>query len=147
MKYRFKYIIEQVKKVVDTDFENIDGPQGQNRLMKALMATQSNSSGTEAITFVELISNGLGLVLYGSIIFTIHPLLIAFIILASIINYFLGTYVNRFEHRNKDNLAPIEKKLKYIRTKAGDFKAAKDLRLYNMSTWFKDMYGIFYRKE
>lgn len=149
MKYRFKYIIEQVKKVVDTDFENIDGPQGQNRLMKALMATQSNSSGTEAITktFVELISNGLGLVLYGSIIFTIHPLLIAFIILASIINYFLGTYVNRFEHRNKDNLAPIEKKLKYIRTKAGDFKAAKDLRLYNMSTWFKDMYGIFLQKR
>lgn len=116
MKYRFKYIIEQVKKVVDTDYENIDGPQGQNKLMKALMATQSNSSGTEAITktLVEYLSNSMGLILYGSIIFTIHPLLITFIILASIINYFVGNYANKFEHRNKDNLAPIEKKLRYM---------------------------------
>ena len=100
MKYRFKYIIEQVKKVVDTDYENIDGPQGQNKLMKALMATHSNSSGTEAITktLVEYLSNSMGLILYGSIIFTIHPLLITFIILASIINYFVGNYANKFEH-------------------------------------------------
>ncbi len=149
MKYRLRYMIEQVKKVADTDYENIDGPQGQNKFMKALMATQSNHSATEAITktLVELLSNVIGLILYASIIFTIHPLLIFFIVMASIINYFLGNYANKFEHKNRDNLAPIEKKLRYIRTKAGDFKAAKDLRLYNMSSWFKDMYNIFLHKR
>ena len=147
--YRSRYIQMQIHKATDTDFENIDGPQGQNKLMKAVMATESNNSATEAITkvFIELISNIVGLVLYGSIIFTIHPLFMLFIFISSLINYFMGDYANKFEYKNKSNLAPIEKKLRYIREKSGDFKVAKDLRLYNMSLWFKQMYNIFLYKR
>jgi len=144
-KYRLKYIQLQVDKAIDTDYENIDGPQGQDKMMKATMATMNDQSGTQAITTVltGLLSNIMGVILYGGIIFTIHPLLIGFIVLSSLINYYIGDYANKFEYKNKDNLAPVEKKLRYIRTKAGDFKAAKDLRLYNMSSWFKDMYDVF----
>jgi ATP-binding cassette subfamily B protein len=149
MNYRFKYIQMQINKIVDTDYENIDGPQGQEKLTKANMATGQDSSGTQAITkiFIELVSNLIGIILYGGIIFTIHPLLILFILISSTINYIVGNYVNKFEYKSRDNLAPIEKKLRYIRTKAGDFNAAKDLRLYNMSSWFKDMYCIFLEKR
>lgn len=149
MSYRLKYLLLLTDKVLDTDFENIDGPEGQKRFTKAGMAVNSNSSATEAIinTSIELFSNIIGFILFGSIIFTIHPLILLFIITSSLINYFVGNYVNKFEHKNKDNLAPIEKKLRYIREKAGDFKSAKDLRLYNMSHWFKDMYNIFLNKR
>lgn len=142
--YRFRYIQKQIDKGIDTDYENIDGPVGQDKFMKATMATMSDQSGTQAITtvLIGIFSNLIGIVLYGSIIFTVHPLFIVFIILTSIINYFLGNYANKYEYKNKDNLAPVQKKLGYIRTKAGDFKAAKDLRLYSMSSWFKDMYNI-----
>lgn len=145
--YRFRYIKMQVDKAIDTDYENIDGPQGQNMLMKASMATMNDSSGTQAITkaLIDLSSNSIGMAIYGGIIFTIHPLFIGFMILSSLINYYIGNSVNKFEYKNKDNLAPVEKKLKYIRSKAGDFKAAKDLRLYNMSSWFQDMYDVFLR--
>lgn len=147
--YRFRYIQLQIDKFTDTDYENIDGPKGQERIMKAIMATQNNQSGTEAIvkTFVELVSNIVGLILYGGIIFTIHPLFILFILISSLVNYFIGNYANKFEVKNKDNLAPIQNKLQYIRTKAGDFKSAKDLRLYNMSSWFKDMYSTFLKER
>lgn len=147
--YRFKYIGMQIHKATDTDFENIDGPQGQNKFMKAVMASNNNDSATELIikVSVELISNIVGLILYGSIIITIHPLFMLFIFISSLINYFMGDYANKFEYKNKSNLAPIEKKLKYIREKSGDFKAAKDLRLYNMSLWFKEMYNMFLYKR
>lgn len=29
------------------------------------------------------------------------------LILSSVLNYFMGKYVNHYEHKNKDNLAPI----------------------------------------
>lgn len=147
--YRFNYIRLQIDKAIDTDYENIDGPQGQNKMMKATMATMNDQSGTQAITkvLIELFSNIIGILLYGGIIFTIHPLLIIFIFISSLITYYVGDYANKFEYKNKDNLSPVQKKLGYIRTKAGDFTAAKDLRLYNMSHWFKDMYNIFIRER
>lgn len=147
--YRIKYFGQLGEKSVDTDYENIDGASGQDRLMKAAMSVANDNSGTQAITTVsiQLLSNIIGMILYGSIIFTIHPLFIVLIILTSLINYFLGNYANKFEHRSKNNLAPVKKKLEYIRTKAGDFKALKDLRLYNMVSWFKDMYQIFIKER
>ncbi len=147
--YRFKYIERLADKATDTDYENIDGALGQDKLMKAVMAVENDYAGTQAITTVsiQLFSNIIGMLLYGSIIFTVHPIFVVIIILTSLINYFLGNYANKFEHKNKDNLAPIQKKLKYIRTKAGDFKAAKDLRLYNMVSWFKDMYHVFLKER
>lgn len=147
--YRIKYFGQLGEKSVDTDYENIDGASGQDRLMKAAMSVANDNSGTQAITTVsiQLLSNIIGMILYGSIIFTIHPLFIVLIILTSLINYFLGNYANKFEHRSKNNLAPVKKKLEYIRTKAGDFKASKDLRLYNMVSWFKDMYQIFIKER
>lgn len=147
--YRMKYLQLLTDKVLDTDFENIDGPAGQEKIMKAGMAINSNSSATEAIIkiSVELFSNIIGFILYAGIISAIHPLIVVFIIVSSIINYFTGKYVSNYEHKNKDNLAPIERKLEYIRKKAGDFKSAKDMRLYNMCFWFKDMYHIFLKEK
>ena len=140
--HRMKYVRLLMYKQMDTDFENIDGAEGQDKVMKANMATNQNSAATEAVTniSVEFFSNILGFILYSGIIFTIHPVIVGFIILSTIINYFMGKYVNNYEYKNKDNLSPIERKLRYIRNKTGDFKSAKDMRLYNMSSWFQGMY-------
>lgn len=147
--YRFRYIGILTDKTVDTDFENIDGPVGQKKFTKAGMAILNNNSATEAIvsTSIEFFSNIIGFILYAGIISTIHPLIVGFIMLSSVINYFIGKYVNNYEHKNRDNLAPIEKKLRYISEKTGDFKSAKDMRLYNMSNWFKDMYSILIKES
>lgn len=147
--YRLSYMIHQVDKTVDTDFENIDGPQGQEKLMKAGMTILNNNSATEVIvdTIIEFFSSIIGFILYSSIISTIHPLIVVLIIASSIINYFVGKYVNNYEYKNRDNLAPIERKLKYIRENTGNFKSAKDMRLYNMSKWFKDMYKILIKER
>lgn len=147
--YRLSYMIPQIEKTVDTDFENIDGPEGQKKFMKASRSLLSNSSATEVVidTLIEFFSSLIGFILYAAIISTIHPLIAAFIVISSIINYFIGKYVNNYEYKNRDNLAPIERKLKYIREKTGDFKSAKDMRLYNMSNWFKHMYRILIKER
>ena len=147
--HRMKYVKLLVDKQLDTDFENIDGPEAQQRFTKANMSSSANSSATEAIIklSIEFFSNILGFVLYAGIISTIHPFILIFLILSAAINYFVGKYVNNYEHKNKGNLAPIEKKLRYIRFKTGDFKSAKDMRLYNMSPWFQGMYHKLLKKR
>lgn len=141
--YRMKYLQLLSDKTIDTDFENIDGPEGQEKREKAHMAVRSNSSAMEAIIKigVELFSNILGFILYAGMIFTVHPLILAFLFLSSFINYFTGRYISNFEHRNKDNLVKAERKLRYILDKTGEFKSAKDIRLYEMFPWFLDMFS------
>ncbi len=136
-------------KSIDTDYENIDGPQGQTKIQKALISIQQNSSPAQAVVrlSVEFSSNIIGFILYAGIISTLHPLILIFILISTVINYFIGSYVNKYEHRNKDNLAPIKKKLQYLENKTGDFKSAKDIRLYNMTGWFQDMYSILLEKQ
>lgn len=146
--YRMKYLQLLSDKTIDTDFENIDGPEGQEKFMKADMAVRTNSSATEAIikTSVQLFSNMLGFILYSCIITSVHPLILAFLIISSLINYFMGKYINDFEHKNKDNIAKTDRKLEYILDKTGEFKSAKDIRLYEMFTWFKDIFRSLRKK-
>lgn len=147
--YRVGYINDIGIKSIDTDFENVGGPKGQTKIMKAIMAVSNDGSPAQAIVklSIEFASNIIGFILYAGIISILHPLIVFFILISSIINYFVGSYVNKYEHRNKDNLTPIEKKLRYITQKTGDFKSAKDMRLYNMTDWFQNMYGIFLEKR
>ncbi len=147
--YRVRYLDLIKNKILDTDFENIDCKAGQEKREKADMAVSSNSSATEAIIVlgVELSSNIIGFILYSGIISTIHPAIVVFMILSSVINYLTGKYVSNYEYKNKDNLAPVERKLKYIIDKTGDFSSNKDIRLYHMYPWFKEMFNIFKRKS
>lgn len=147
--YRIKYVGLITKKTLDTDFQNIDSPAGQKRFSKADMAVDSNSAATERIIkiSVELFSNVIGFMIYACIISSIHPAIVAFLILSSVINYFIGRYVSNFEHENKDNLAPIERKLTYVTYKTAEFSSAKDIRLYNMFPWFMDMFNALKKKD
>lgn len=146
---RMAYMKQISDKTMDMDFENFESPSGQEKFTKANMTTNTNTSATEAIikVFIELFSNIIGFILYAGIISSIHPAIVAFLIISSIINYFVGKYVSNFEHRNKDNLAPVRKKLRYIMKSTGEFKSAKDMRLYNMFPWFKKVFAALSGKR
>lgn len=144
--YRAKNTQKITNKVLDTDYENIDGTVGQQKIEKALMGMQLSDLLAVVKINVELFANIIGFIFYSGIIATIHPFILLFLGLSSLINYFLGNKINSFEHKNKDNIVPIERKLKYINKKTGEFHAAKDMRLYNMYPWFKEMFNVL-KKE
>lgn len=145
--YRAKNRQMLTNKVLDTDFENIDGPVAQVKIEKAVIGAQSSDMNRIIKVNIDLCSNIIGFIFYAGIISIIHPIIVIFLILSSVINYYIGKYVSNFEHQNKDNLVPIERKLKYIISKTGEFKSAKDMRLYNMFPWFKEMFTTFKNKK
>lgn len=147
--FRMKYTLKIVEKGLYTDYENIDGAEGQERFSLAVLSTCSNQSATEhvVLVLVSLLSNSMGFIIYAGIIFTLHPLIVGFVLLSSGINYLGGKKLNRYLESQKEELADVRRKLDYIGKTGGDFKAAKDLRLYGTENWFKENYHTALNKR
>ena len=139
---RFLYMNLCNEKIMDMDFDNLEDPDVQTKMQKAFNTIDSNNSGTQQIfnKLINMFSNVIGLVTYSALIFTLNPIIVLLLCGMSILNYYVNKKNNYWNHKNKDNWVPIDRKLKYIRRKAGDFEAAKDMRLYGMSSWFTDIF-------
>ncbi len=141
---RFKYINLVNEKIMDMDYSNLENPDGQTKMQKAFNAIANDYVGTQQIfsQLVDMVSNMLGLVAYSALIFKLSPWLIILLSGMTLANHFINKYNNRWTHRNKDNWVPIDRKISYVQNKAGDFQAAKDLRLYGMSGWFRNLFEV-----
>lgn len=139
---RFQYINICTHKIMDMDYENIENPDGQIKMQKGLNTLYSNQSGTQEVfsQLVNIVSNIIGLLTYSALIFTLSPWLVLLLCGMTIANYYINKENNEWTHRNKDNWVPIDRKRGYIQTKSGDFEAAKDVRIYGMSSWFNNIF-------
>ena len=67
--------------------------------------------------------------------------MIAVILATTIIGYFVSKYVNSYEYRHRDELAEYENKIIYIRERAKDYSAAKDIRIFGIRSWLEELYN------
>jgi ATP-binding cassette, subfamily B, bacterial len=140
---RFSYINLCSQKIMDTDFENIENPDGQTKMQKANNTLYNDNGGTQQIftQLVNIVSNVIGLITYSALIFMLSPWIVVMLYIMTVANYYINKANNYWVHKNKDNWVPIDRKLNYIKNKSGDFEAAKDMRLYGMSGWFKNVFA------
>ncbi len=143
--HRFQYLRLTAIKSMDTDYENIESPAGRQRFTKAYQTMDGNNGAAEASvgSCVAVAANLFGLVTYASIITTLNPLIILFIILIAAANYYLAKRYNLWEFQSRDNWVSIDRKLSYLLAKSLDFSQAKDIRLYNMADWFHRLHERF----
>jgi ABC-type multidrug transport system fused ATPase/permease subunit len=133
------------EKTMITDYENISCKQGQDQRQKAVNAVVANWSGTEAGVkeCAEFLKNFCGIVIYGVILLTLNPWILAILFIGAAINLFASKYAIRFEHKHKDDYAPIDSKLNYMREQSVQEEGAKDIRIYSMAGWFMELYKRF----
>ena len=138
---RFEYINLCCGKTMDTDYENIESPAGQEKMERAFNSVWNNSSGTQQIfsQFVSIVSNLLGLVTYSAIIITLHPMIAVLLAVVTLTNYFVTVGYSKWVHRNMDNWVVVDRKLRYIQNKSVSFESAKDVRLNGMAGWFYEL--------
>lgn len=146
---RLKYLGLIADKNMNADFQNVENPEGQLKAQKAKNAVYSGSSGTEQLfdQLVSVLSNGIGLIIYSIIIMRFNVAIVILLIMISTADYFVGVRFTSWQHKNKNQWADYDRKLRYIDNKAGDYKAGKDLRLYNMSEWFNDLFKEFFESR
>lgn len=132
-------------KTVNCDYEQIAHKEGQEKRRKALNAVVSNDSGTEAIVvqFAQVLKNTGGLIIYAVILATLNPYVAIFLIAGAGINLLAAKHSINYEHKHKKDTVPIDNKIMYMQEKTIEGKNAKDVRIYSMVGWLKELYANF----
>ena len=89
--------------------------------------------------FSQLVSAGFAVVMYLYLIFEVEPL---FLLITTLLISGLGIFKvlqKRIAPRINDQSADNNKKVRYLRNLYGDSRIAKDVRLYQMVDWFKEI--------
>lgn len=111
---------------------------------RALIATQM-WDGRQPLT--AIISNGFGIIenvigylLFGTVISFASPVLVPLLTIAPIVNLISVRAYNKWEYTHREKMTDLNQKLGYAEELPDDFAAAKDIRIYSMSSWLKECY-------
>lgn len=126
--------------------EQKDTIQLLNRVMNVVYTPQGAFQNGFLVLY-NFLRNLTGLIIYSYLISNIHPILVAVLIFFSLLQYRYSLKTNKIEKENKDLQAPLKKKTDYLVNETGDFKAAKDMRLFHMEPWFEQEFDGMYEKR
>ncbi len=83
--------------------------------------------------------------LFGTVVSFVSPWLLVFLTLAPAVNWFCVRAYQKWEYVNRKNWMEIDRKLDYVQGKTANFAVAKDIRIYGMAGWMRQMYQLLSR--
>ncbi|MCL2159961.1 MAG: ABC transporter ATP-binding protein/permease, partial [Oscillospiraceae bacterium] len=142
-KIHFKYTSMLYYKNMDADYENIENPDGMNKMQKAVNSIISSHSAIPNIAriLVDAATSIISIATLSTIITMLNPLLLIAITALTLVQYFVNRAGGRWHHKTAEKYAPFDRKLNHINHISGEFDRAKDIRLYNLKTWLQDIFA------
>ena len=142
-KIRFNYTNMLNHKNMDVDYENIENPDGLNKMQKAFGSIMTPHSATQNIVniLVDVATNIISIIALSAIITTLNPLLLFVITILTLIQYLFNRAGGKWHYRNAKNYAPLDRKLNHVTYISGEFGRAKDIRLYNLKPWLQQIFA------
>lgn len=130
------------KKFCTTSYPNIEDPEYLKRAEKAFQVVSANNQAAEAIwdTLVKLLNNGISLLIYFALLVFMHPAILILMIITSFAGFYAEKYINEWRYRHREEEAGYSQKLNYIINKSGNYRFAKDLRIFGMKDWLDELY-------
>jgi len=131
-----------IEKFTTTSYSNTLKEDVHKKRAQAEIAVQTNTSSTEAIwqTMTNIFKNGLGFIIYILILAVLDPLIIGVVLITTIVSFLITKHINEWGYRNRDEEAVYAKQMNYINHQANDAALAKDIRIFGMGNWLKDVY-------
>ena len=90
---------------------------------------------------LALLENLMCYVLFGTVISFVTPWLVVFLTLAPAVNVLCARAYRTWEYSTRAQRADNERRLDYIVSRPADYAAWKDIRIYGMAGWFKEIFG------
>lgn len=145
---RFKFINMLEEKCMTMDFKHTEEPKTLNDIETAWRATSNNSDGIEGVfhRLFSLLGSFISLFGYVVIIAVLNPLVLLYLVLNVLVTYYLTVRVKKYEHSQKDKVAEVRRKGKYIYDTMYNFAYGKDIRIYNIKDWLEGKFK-FYKEE
>ena len=132
-------------KAIETDYANLENQQFADAKQKAHDVTNNNGTSTEQIyyAFVGLGSNLLGFAIYVALLSNINPWILLITAVMSVFGFFARRWANRWQHDHEEKNVGYSKRIWYIGEIGDNIALAKDIRLFKMADWLRDVYNAY----
>jgi len=139
---RYTVCRDIIDKVIATDYANLEDQGFIDAKRKAQETVAGNASPTEQIYYSiqRLGTNLLGFVVYILLLIAINPLIMLLIAATSIFGVIARRWANKWRFDHDDEEATALKRVRYITRIGNEPMLAKDIRLYSMLGWLRDVY-------
>lgn len=137
-------------KRLEMDYSLYTSPQGKIAAQKALMSVNGYTFSSIVAFFLywkDLVVNLLGFTSYSAILMTLNPWIIPFMLASYIINSTVALVIERKKHQLRDEEANIERKKRYFAQQTSQVQYAKDIRVYSLSGWLRELRQRLFQEE
>ncbi len=146
-KYRHRKGQEISRKSLTLFYQDYERKEIRDLSHRAARATEM-WDGVQPVSDVprrslSLAENVLCYLLFGSVISFVSPLLVPILTVAPAVNWFCARAYRNWEYSHRERQTDIDRKLWYLQEKASDFAAAKDIRIYGLAGWFRQIFRDF----
>lgn len=135
---RMRYAVLAFEKNLRADYKKIESMECRTKSKRA--ADFYNSNFSSSSEFIELLNQFvvcvLGVITSFFIICKVDFLMVLIILITCVIEFFLLKYLNKKEKTVKDSRSSIMVKFDYFYNISKDASAAKDIRIYDFSSYF-----------
>lgn len=143
----FRYTVAIDVKTMELDYEYIASTKGKDLREKSYKTMRNGAANFLYLDAVLLLLNLAGLISYGSILATLHPIILVILAVSYVITWYINKKVNIYIQSRRDEEAEVSKGLRYLVRNAMDLAGAKDIRLYGIQGWFKNVGDALLQKE
>ena len=136
-------------KALECDYNIMEGSQGQSWYSRAFKHFSNGDASVvhRMINGVQnLVSGAISFVFLTGLLAMLNPLIVLMLVILSAIGYGIGVFPRRFEEKQREASADVERKFNYLQIAMSNVNAAKDMRLYNLSKLIVDVKGGIYKK-
>ena len=131
-----------MKKIIATDYANLEEKKFTDARQKAQEHTNMNAASTEQIyfCFTRLGTNILGFIVYIVLLAAISPLVLLITAATTVFGAIARRWANKWRFNNDDRQATFGKRMWYINSLGGNHGMAKDIRLFGMTGWLRSVF-------
>ena len=140
--YRYKMTDLVTRKQLSMFYQTYERKDIRDLAERARRSTQmwENQPLTDIVySGFGIIENILGYLLFGTVISFASPWLVPILTVAPIVNILSVRAYNKWEYSHRAKVSDLDQKLGYAEELPDDFSAAKDIRIYSMASWLREI--------
>ena len=120
--------------VCGADYDKMESPEYKN-IYSQYVNFMASSLPREFYAAMQFIYSILSAVVFGTMISTLHPLIVAGLIVMAVLYYVVKRPLAKIQQKMNLRLVANDRKFQYVTRISSDFANAKEVRLYHMQEW------------
>ncbi len=131
------------RKTCTTSYPNTSDPEVIKVREGAVRAADGGDDGTGSFwsVFDRLFTHIGCFAVYLWLLADLNVVLASVVVATALVSYFVQKYILGWEHRNKAEKQRYYTQMQYISRKAESVELAKDIRIFGLDSWLREIYG------